>query len=200
MKYLFFILLIVSILSCDTNSTSTSAPAADLAGYTMESIPGSDMQRAVIRRDDGSLQEQGYVRNGKKTGTWTTYFPEKGFPKTITSYVDGNLDGLFIQFTNRGQIESRTGYKMNEFEGLAATYKFNRLVTEANYKAGKLNGISRNYNELTGKLQTETEYINGQQHGEHKVFNEDGQVIMQYTYENGEKISGGIVEPKPAAE
>ena len=85
---------------------------------------------------------------------------------------------------------------MNEYDGLAMTYKFSRPVTEANYNMGQLDGISRTYNELNGKLQTETEYKDGKQHGMHKVYNEEGQVVMEYVYENGEKVSGGIVEPQ----
>ncbi|MFK7932112.1 MAG: toxin-antitoxin system YwqK family antitoxin [Saprospiraceae bacterium] len=195
MKYLLLSLLTIGLFSCNSNSSATLPPPADLAGYTMETVADSDLQRATKNRADGSLEEQGYVRNGKKTGTWTVYHVEKGFPKTITTYAAGNLDGLFLQFNDRGQIEARTHYKMNEFDGAAMTYKFNRPVTEVNYKMGQLDGISRMYQENTGKLQTETEYKEGKQHGFHKVYNEEGQVVMEYTYENGEKVSGGIVQP-----
>lgn len=187
-----------TIWACNSDAnnttTTTTAPATgDLSGYTLVSLPNTTMQRATIVRADGSLQEQGYVQNGKKTGTWISYYVEKGIPKTVTSYADGNLDGLFIQFNERGQIQARTNYKLNQYDGLAMTYKFGRPVMESNYKDGQLEGLSRNYNENTGKLQSETEFKAGQQHGTHKVYNEEGQIIMEYVYKNGKKVSGGIV-------
>ena len=37
-------------------------------------------------------------------------------------------------------------------------------------------------------------FKNGKQHGKLQFFDEAGNVTLEYMYDNGEKISGGIVE------
>ena len=47
----------------------------------------------------------------------------------------------------------------------------------------------------TGRLQKEINYKMGVQDGYFRYYNESGQINMEYLYKDGEKISGGIVDP-----
>ena len=43
-------------------------------------------------------------------------------------------------------------------------------------------------------MQKEIGFKNDVQHGIYKYYDKDGIVIMEYEYDNGKKVSGGIVE------
>ena len=66
---------------------------------------------------------------------------------------------------------------------------------EATYKDGELHGMYRVYYKRDGKLQSEAEYKNGVQDGVYRFFNEEGAITLEYQFKNGEKVSGGIVNP-----
>lgn len=200
MKQLLILLIGISLSACNHNSSSsanTATSKADMAGYTLESLQGSDIQQATKKDENGLLTEVGFFKNGKKTGTWTAYHKDKMTPKTITSYINGALNGTFIEFNDRGQMISIVTYKDNVYHGPFGRYKFNRPLEEANFSNNKLNGLRKVFYENTGKIQAETEYKDGVQHGAHRNYNEAGQVILEYVYENGEKVSGQTFTPPP---
>ncbi len=172
-----------------------SGPAANLAGYETETIPGGDVIRAYKATGNGVLVEEGYVSNGKRNGIWITYHPEGDRIKTITSYSDGQLNGPYLELSNRGQIESKVNYKNGKYDGLFATYKFGRPTKEVYYKDNQLHGTTKEYFQK-GTVQKEINFKNGKQDGLMRYYNEDGEVTVEYQYKNGEKVSGGIVEPK----
>ena len=155
---------------------------------------GGDLQTVENRDANNNLTETGQTINGQKTGTWTTYDVEKGFPKTLKNYNNGKLEGLSLEFNDRGQIEKKAHYKNNQLNGEYGTYKFGRPIEEATYSNGKMNGTYRAYFNNSDKLQKEAEYKDGVQHGSFKQYNEEGQLVLEYTYDNGEVVSGGMVK------
>lgn len=197
MKQLFILLFSISFIACNDSGSSASSAAEDTSAYTLESLQGTDTKQATKEGENGFLSELGYFKNGKKTGNWVTYHPGKLTPKTITSYVDGALNGLFMEFNERGQVVSMVTYKDNVYHGPYGRYKFSRPLEEGNYNNNQLDGLRKTYYENNGKIQAETEYKNGKQHGAHRNYNESGQVILEYQYENGEKVSGETFNPPP---
>ena len=151
------------------------------------------MTRAFIKTSD-KYAEQGFLVNGVKNGVWITYYDgeEAGKIKTLASYSNGVLNGPYYEYTNRGQIENEVNYVNGLYEGVVSTYKFGRPTLSKTYKANELNGPSYDYFS-DGKLQKETNFKNGKQHGIMTWYNQEGKKTMEYTYKNGEKISGGIV-------
>jgi antitoxin component YwqK of YwqJK toxin-antitoxin module len=61
------------------------------------------------------------------------------------------------------------------------------------YVNGELQGIMSEY-DGRGNLQKETNFNKGQPHGDMLFYDESGDLMMQYKYENGNKLSGGIIE------
>ena len=197
-KYLFIFALAISLFSCGKDGSSTNASAAvaaDNSTYNIEKIAGTNIERAFKQADTGQLLEEGFLLNGKRTGTWITYHLGKSAVKSTVSYVDGQLNGPFMEYNDRGQVESIVTYKNGLYDGFFAKYKFSRPLQEATYKNNKLDGVRKIYYENNGKIQSETEYKDGVQHGMHRFYNEKGQTLMEYEYKNGEKVSGQTFNP-----
>ena len=201
MKNSFLLLGFLLLFSCQsaTNDTATSANSNEtatnnLTEYTLKDVPNSTLKHAEKRDANGKLMEQGFFDGSEKTGTWVTYHPDSDLPASQASMVANAYNGQYTTYNKRGQIELFASYFDNELHGRYAKYKFGRVVEESNYNMGQLDGLFRSYFNNTDKIQREIEYKNGKQHGFWRAYNEEGAVVMEYQYENGEKVSGGIVE------
>ena len=65
------------------------------------------------------------------------------------------------------------------------------------FKDGELHGTQKFYftsGREVGKLQRDVAYKNGKIDGLMRYYDPEGKVTLQYTYKNGERIGGGIVE------
>ena len=179
--------------SGDAGST-VAAESFNAAGSTVTAVSGSDLKRVETRNDKGELTESGFLNGDLKTGTWITYHPD-GRPKSIATYAGGNLNGLYMEFNNRGQVELESFYVDGLLDGQFTKYRSgSRKLEERQYKMGKLDGVFRKYDDRKNKLQQEIHYKDGRQHGPYRFYDEDGHITMEYEYKNGEKISGGIVK------
>lgn len=67
-------------------------------------------------------------------------------------------------------------------------------VEERTYKNGKLDGTVYLYDDRTFKVKQETDYKDGVQDGVMKYYDEAGNVTVEYKFEKGQKISGGMVK------
>ena len=95
--------LITFLLACEQPSSApASGDQVDLRLYEVEE-DGSGLQRAIMIDVNGSLVEEGFVRNGVKTGTWVKYHPEGKSIKSIASYIDGQLNGVFVEMDKHNQ-------------------------------------------------------------------------------------------------
>ncbi len=176
----------------NSNNGSTPEGPVDTNAYTIIEVAGTPVKLMEKYGENNTLIESGETLNDLKTGIWTTYYPN-GRVKSISSYLAGELNGVQVNLSNKGHVELQAFYKNGLLEGNWTTYKNgSRKQEERVYYLGKLNGINRHYE--GGKLQKEIGFKNDVQHGIFKYYDKQGNVIMEYEYENGEKISGGIVE------
>lgn len=202
MRTLFIAMVSLVLWSCGGNGTSTSSstPAATVTGFETTPISGSNAQFNVKRNGAGKISEEGITRNGVKDGVWFTYHDDNQGIKTITSYVNGKKTGASLELSKRGQVDKRAGYLNDQLHGLQGEYSFGRVKKEINYSNGNLDGSFAEYNDK-GKLQKRGAYKDGKQHGKLEFFDDDENLVMEYVYDNGTKVSGGIVEKKaPVAE
>jgi len=87
--------------------------------------------------------KSGNFKNGLKIGEWQTYY-SSGAVKSFETFKDGYRDGLSIQFTKEGEIESLGNYNKNRKSSVWIDINNEEktfAVTE--YKYGKKNGYSR---------------------------------------------------------
>lgn len=188
MRNLLLILSIAVLAACsNTNSNSGVAPAV-LEGYEVIDIPNTTIKRVNQKSADGNIIEEGQILNGNKTGTWVTYYPDKPYPKTIMTYTNGMANGPYFEFNNRGQLELKAFYKSNKLDGYWGQYSFGRVAKEATYKDGELDGAYREYKATSGKVQKEISYKEGKMHGKYYYFDEEGNVSLEYLYQDGERI------------
>lgn len=187
MKNLFFISIILFLCACNSGGSGER-----LKGYANESIPGSSATVAVAGGLANGDYQKGIARDGAKNGMWVEYYPE-GNIKTISNYVDGKLALAKLEFSDRGQITKQTEYLNDQLHGTFIEYKNGRILQERNYSEGQLHGEFKKYTDR-GKLQQSGSFKDGKQHGSLKYYNEEEEVMMEYMYENGEKVSGGIKE------
>ncbi len=178
--------------SSDENISIPVGPV-DANGYNVTEIEGTPIKKMEKYGENNVLIESGEVLNDLKTGTWTTYHPD-GRVKSVSSYLSGKPDGLYLVLTDKGHVELQAFYKDGVFDGNWITYQNgSRKKEERVYKMGKLNGVNRHY-DRTGKLQKEIEFKNDVQDGIFKYYDTEGNITLEYEYKNGEKVSGGIVK------
>ena len=176
-------------------STGNGKQATDrLDGYTVETVPGISWKSAIKKDTAGNVLETGFFEDDKKVGSWVLYENiNKQFPSQISTYKDGKLTGLHIEFSDGGQAGLITYYQNNQLHGHWGRYQFGRVAEEADYKDGKLDGVYKVYTLATGKLQTTAEYKDGVQNGYYRTFTPEGQMTTEYLYKDGKKVSGGVV-------
>lgn len=204
--FLFTLFTLAMLVSCDNATTSenpagpantetTPTATADyVPDYEISNIPGTQAKMARLYTTTGSLQEAGPMIDGKKTGAWSYYGMEGTFPIKVISYVEDLYNGIYLEFNDRGQAELMATYKNNKLDGPWGKYRFGRAELTANYKDGELDGVLREYDFRNGNLKKEASYKAGELDGLVRDYDEEGNVMVEYVYRNGEKISGGVVE------
>lgn len=194
MKKVFYSFLLVSIAFVLTNCQqgASNAVPVDLPGFTTTKVAGGAGLKAVRKDPKGAILEEGILINGAKNGSWITYYPNKDKAiQTMANYVNNELNGVFLTFSDRGQIETLTTYANGQYDGNFAKFRFGNLEESATYINGKLEGLYKKFYQ-TRKIQMEAEYKNGVQDGFYKYYDEEGNVVMEYQYKNGEKVAGGM--------
>lgn len=193
MKYILLISFAVSLIACN-QSSGPSSSSVNLDGYEINEIDGSNAMLAILRNPQGEIMEQGIIRDGTKDGLWISYGDEDNrLPARIISYVNGIQNGPDIKFSNRGQIEEMSNFFNNQLDGLYAKYRFGRPTMTTEYTSGQFDGSHTEYFN-NGKPQKLIEFKDGKQDGLLRYYDEEGNITLEYTYKNGEKVSGGIVE------
>lgn len=196
-KKLILCLAVIIAFICSSCNSPSSSPAGaanvDLSLYTSEKVPGTDWKKVTRNHSSGEIYETGYTANGVREGSWTLYYPEAGFIQTISSYENGIFTGPFLEFDDRGRLVKQANYINNQLDGLYGEFRGGRPVKKIMYKEGMINGYVREYNPRGG-ITKEIYYTNNVLDGTMKHFNDEGKVVLEYLYKNGEKISGGIVE------
>ena len=175
------------IISCGKKQITVPG-GKDLTGYEINDIDGSTSSYVIKKDENGNIIEEGMITDGIQNGTWITYFPEESNKmKTVINYVNGAMNGPYLEFNDRGQIEKKQSFTNNKIHGLYAEYKFGRPLKEYMYHDGMLDGYSREYSDR-GNLRKEALYKKGKLDGLFKQFDEEGNVVLEYEYNNGEKV------------
>lgn len=193
LTHLLYLSICVLAISCGggAGSSSSAGENINLAGFSELAVPGSNATLVTKKTKGGIMLEQGVIRAGQKDGPWTIFHDNESI-KSVSSYVNGKLNGAHIEFNNRGQLEKRVEYLDNQFHGLYGEYKYGRPVKEITFDLGVQNGPFRIWND-SGKITQMGSNKNGKLDGTVQYFDGEQNLIMKYEYKNGEQVSGGLI-------
>ena len=195
--------------SVDTNTVEntseqltevTPASQSEMEGFFTEEVPGTELIRVFREDGDGNILEDGFLKNGVKQGPWLSYERVFIYPKSLMHYENGVVNGIYMEFTTSGQVALQAVYRNNKLHGPWSRYKGGRMEASAYYKEGQLHGVYKEFMPLFGRLQKEINYKDGKQDGLYRYYDDEGRITMEYMYKDGEKVSGGIVDPPRAPE
>lgn len=106
-------------------------------------------------------------------------------------YIQGEktpYTGVLQNINEKGVIVSEAEYKDGKMNGFSKLYYPNgKLGSEATFKADVQVGVQKDYYE-SGKLKAEVPYKNGKADGVAKAYDETGKVIEQVTFKNGVQV------------
>ncbi len=186
-----YVIVFKAILLCACTG-GYSGEKHDLKGYEVLST-GNGGQLARWTDQTGHLLSSGTAINEIRTGAWMTYHPNSNQIASITNYLHGKKNGIYLRLNDRGQTEELIEYKNDVLHGLSVKYRFGKPIEELSYAEGILEGPFAVYNNQY-KLQKKGYFKKGKQDGLLQFFNENGDITMEFTYKDGEKISGGIID------
>lgn len=178
------------MISCNKKSGSQNAP--NLEGFEIIDL-GEGVSQAKKYKNENAILEEGYLTDGNKNGAWINYHPENGRIQTIQTYTNGLLNGPAMEMDQRGQVIKKATYVNNILNGEKGEYKHGRAVKITPYINGIKEGTYKEYF-TNGKLQKEIQYKNDIIDGKFRQYKNDGTILLEYIYKNGEKVSGGIIE------
>jgi antitoxin component YwqK of YwqJK toxin-antitoxin module len=195
MKNSVLIFICLLLAACTEQAASDSSSPLDLPGYEQTPVPGTKMIRVQKNYSEKKIEEEGFFLNGQKAGLWVTYHSDdRNNPKVIAHYINGKLNGAYMEFTARGQLEYIAHHKNGVLDGPFTEFKNTRKLKTGSYQDGKKHGTFLTYFERSDQVQQEATFKDDLQDGYLRYYNEEGKVTLEYVYEKGEKISGGIVE------
>jgi uncharacterized protein len=177
----------------------------------------------------GRIASEGWYVNGAAQGTWIDYFPngKKFFERyflndaargwqvyylpngkmdreelyedelnVLTIYYDslGKVadslvfpagNGEFITHFPNGKVRTKVSQKAGFLQGKLYRYFYNgKLESEGDFVDGNENGLLKTY-WLNGKIRMQANYQNGIVEGSYKIWNEDGTPFLDWNYKDG---------------
>lgn len=130
--------------------------------------------------------EEWCIKNGKRNGTWTIYYPN-GVLLSTAEFIDGKKNGLYIECEKSGAVLVQEYFKNDVLDGEQRKYvtvkNVRILKTVNNYKNGVLNGMCTEYTDM-GYVQSQTEYAMGIKNGISRWYFSNGRLAMEQTYQN----------------
>lgn len=118
---------------------------------------------------------------------------EQKISSDYTSIISSTPDGKYIKRVYYPDTETLIEYKayaskaMITQVGEQKTWSdFGVLTNQCTFSNGKKTGLEQNFNHKTGKLTSAGSYMNGERHGQWKVY-KDGRLKEEKMYDNGKK-------------
>lgn len=140
---------------------------------------------------NGSLQSEGYLKDGKPEGYWKNYYPT-GVLKSEGNRKNHQLDSTWVFYTITGDTSTIITYLIGKKNGYAYEFytkpeipsNIGHIRSKELFVNNLKEGRSFYYYE-SGKLKEIVEYVGNKKDGRGFVFAEDGRIIMLYKYRKG---------------
>lgn len=119
-----------------------------------------------------------YDKDSLKTGLWRSYYPN-GTLKTEANYKEGKLNGLYKQYNKYGSLEAINYMELDSVSSNSRDIELIELYREY-YPGGEIEKV-------VGGL------TNGKKNGQFRVYDEKGQLVNGFLYENDTIIAEGLI-------
>lgn len=138
-------------------------------------------EKAANKTSDAGI----YV-NGEKDGAWANY-NNKGLIRGVVEYKMGVKDGLELEFDRQGYVSKEQRFVDGKLNGEYREYlRGNYILIQANYLNGELEGeYVRYYSDKPSAKMEESFYKNGVKDGKSTFFAQNGRAIAEYSYKDG---------------
>ena len=137
--------------------------------------------------NDGITRSKITYIDGKQHGKYKVYNKNCATGELYVSssgeYNNGKCIGIHYEFNIQGHIESEKHYNDNgELHGLSVKFSNNLPRSVLTFRNGLMHGVCKKYSTCGNKhvLQTTTCFIDGNMHGERKLFSITGKLIGHY--------------------
>jgi antitoxin component YwqK of YwqJK toxin-antitoxin module len=132
------------------------------------------------------IRYEGNFKNGKEVGVFKFYDITNSKQPVIIKTFFEDSDSLFVQFYSlKGRLETEgVLHGRNRVGNWKYFYADGTLMSEENYKGGKLNGEQLIYYK-DGKITEFAVYEEGLKHGVISKYASDGNLIEEITYKKG---------------
>jgi len=138
------------------------------------------------------VSSEGYMRNGKPDGYWKTY-NVSGVLKSEGLRTDYLLDSTWTFYTESGEVQEKIDYKYGKKNGYSYKFSYEKstdpIIISKELYVNDLREGKAFYYFADGKLKEELTYSNGKKQGPGREFDNSGQVITIFEYNNNYLIS-----------
>ena len=134
---------------------------------------------------DGKKSSEGNMVNGKPDGYWKTYYPS-GKLKSEGNRSNSLLDSIWKFYDEKGRLTMSYSYKAGKKNGMKKNYDIEtgKVVIEENYTEDLKQGETNEYYP-GGKIKTRKLFKDGREEGIGYEFGEDSTIITILEYKMG---------------
>ena len=185
MKILTAVILLFFAISCNKNPNKKTITNT----VNKYKLKPSDIGNDSIDINDSYYERMGgfWMYNDKKfTGTITSYSPNGNIKKTFSVYK-GKKEFSEKAYFNNGKLKYHYKYLNGKKEGVAFMWhndSLNHLLSETNYKNGKLHGTQKKWY-ATGQIFKIRNMKMGTEEGIQQAFRKNGALYSNYEAKNG---------------
>lgn len=146
----------------------------------------------VFNYPNGSKASEGYIRNGKPDGFWRSYYIT-GVKKSEGKYTNFMLDSIWVFFDQVGDTTDKINYLYGKKNGYYYRYEKDPSVglyiwSKELYAGDRKEGTAYIYFP-DGKIKQTFTYNAGKKEGLSKEYDQNGNIITLYEYNNDFLIS-----------
>lgn len=161
----------------------------DLSEYNKTDSKQRRQGKWVDFYSNGQLRYEGTFKDNRCVGDFI-YYDEQGHVKAVNSFDKTGKKALNKTYSSDGVLVATGTYLDQKKDGEWRYYSDNgKLILVEDNKDGKVDGWSRVYNPLNGKVSEETMYVQGKRQGEGRHYSDNGILIMECRYDD-DKLNG----------
>jgi antitoxin component YwqK of YwqJK toxin-antitoxin module len=135
-----------------------------------------------FNNESEKVEQTGYFNAGRPDGMWKWYY-ENGSLLLEEEYFQGQRDGAYTEYSPNGEIIAQGQYSDGEKNG-EWKYKSGNNIETGKYIIGLRDGVWKSFY-ADGGLKFKGNFIQGNAHGTHTYYYEDGKIKEERYYQMG---------------